>query len=273
MHASRAQADRALRIMHALLTEAEHRGHQMETHTSHRRGKAVQEMVVVIRGHALPLAIRERTTKVPREPTAEETSRQRCLSRAPVPKYNHEFSGRLELGAPAGSGYRTWYACGDSTRWPLEARLGHLLHSLEGCAAAAERRQQEEELRKTEQQRHWLAAVRQAREQQVEQHRAQVLVEQVTAWRRADDIRAFCRAARGRANGASPPGELEWLHWAEAYAEQIDPLRGALGAPSEPSADRQTLAEFLRADPYADPWPYDSDGRWAPPDEALTERL
>ncbi|MFH9663626.1 hypothetical protein ACH4NF_35745, partial [Streptomyces sp. NPDC017248] len=50
---------------------------------------------------------------------------------------------------------------------PLEARLGHLLHSLEGCAAAAERRLQEEELRKTEQQRGWLAAVRQAREQQV----------------------------------------------------------------------------------------------------------
>ncbi|MFG2931194.1 hypothetical protein [Streptomyces achromogenes] len=142
MHASRAQADRALRIMHALLTEAEHCGHQMETRTSHRRGKAVQEMVVVIRvirGHALPLAITERTTKVPREPTAEETSRQRCLSRAPVPKYNHEFSGRLELGAPAGSGYRTWYACGNSTRWPLEARLGHLLHSLEGCAVSGRR--------------------------------------------------------------------------------------------------------------------------------------
>ncbi|WP_249460126.1 hypothetical protein [Streptomyces lavenduligriseus] len=271
MHVSRAQTDRALRIMHALLTEAERRGHQVETRTGHRRGRAVQEMVVVIRGHALPLAIRERTTKVPHEPTAEETSRQQRFSRAPVPKYNHEFSGRLELGAPASSGYRTWYACGDSTRWPLEARLGHLLHSLEGCAVAAERRQQEEELRKTEQQRRWLAAVRRAREQQVEWHRAQMLVEQVTAWRRADDIRAFCRAARARGRGASLPGELEWLHWAEAYAEQLDPLRGALGAPPDPSASRQALAEFLRADPYAHPWPYDSDGRWTSPDEALTE--
>ncbi|MGW1649410.1 hypothetical protein ACWCP9_31760 [Streptomyces eurythermus] len=250
--------------MHALLTEAEHLGHQMETRTSHRRGKAVQEMVVVIRvirGHALPLAIRERTTKVPREP-----------SWAPVPKYNHEFSGRLELGAPAGSGYRTWYACGDSTRWPLEARLGHLLHSLEGCAAAAERRQQEEEeLRKADQQRRWLAAVRRAREQPVEWHRAQVLVEQVTAWRRAGDIRACCRAACARAGGARLPGELEWLHWAETYAEQIDPLRGALEAPPDPPAGRQALTEFLRADPYVHPWPYDSDGRWTPPDEALTE--
>ncbi|MEU7053523.1 hypothetical protein [Streptomyces eurythermus] len=45
MHVSRAQADRALRIMHALLTEAERRGHQVETRTVHRRGRAVQEMV------------------------------------------------------------------------------------------------------------------------------------------------------------------------------------------------------------------------------------
>ncbi|MFH9663456.1 hypothetical protein ACH4NF_34945 [Streptomyces sp. NPDC017248] len=153
----------------------------------------------------------------------------------------------------------------------MEARLGHLLHSLEGCAVAAERRLQEEELRKTEQQRGWLAAVRQAREQQVERHRAHVLVEQVTAWRRADDIRAFCRTARARANSASPPGELEWLRWAETYAERIDPLRGPLGNPPEPPAGRQVLAEFLQADPYAHPWPYDSDGRWTPPDEALTE--
>ncbi|WDM15537.1 hypothetical protein J3S85_30975 [Streptomyces lavenduligriseus] len=182
-------------------------------------------------------------------------------------------SGRLELSAPAGSGYRTWYACGDSTRRSLEAHLGHLLRSLEACATAAERRQQEEELREAEQQRGWLAAVRQAREQQVERHRAQVLVEQVAAWRRADDIRAFCRAARARVGGAAPSGEQVWLRWAEAYAEQIDPLRGSLGAPPDPPASRQALAELLQTDPYAHPWPYDSDGRWTPPDEALTERL
>lgn len=151
MHVSRAYADRVLRIMHAFLTEAERRGHQVETHTGRRRGRAIPEMVVIIRGHALPLAIRERTTKVPHEPTAEETNRQQRFSRAQVPKDDHGFDGHLERSAPAGSGYQTWYACGGSTRWTLEARLGHLLHNLEGCAAAAERRQQEEELRKAEQ--------------------------------------------------------------------------------------------------------------------------
>ncbi|MCX4588192.1 hypothetical protein OG819_00020 [Streptomyces sp. NBC_01549] len=69
LHVSRERADRALRIMHALLTEAESRGYQVETRTDLHRGQAEHQMVIVIRGHALPLAITEQTTKVPHEPT------------------------------------------------------------------------------------------------------------------------------------------------------------------------------------------------------------
>jgi hypothetical protein len=42
---------------------------------------------------------------------------------------------------------------------------------------------------------------------------------------------------------------------------------------TSPPVSRQALAELLQADPCAHPWPYDSDGRWTPPDETLTERL
>ncbi|MGN5380750.1 hypothetical protein ACQ4WX_37525 [Streptomyces lasalocidi] len=45
---------------------------------------------------------------------------------------------------------------------------------------------------------------------------------EVEARHRADEIRAFCRAARTRADGASPAAEeLEWLQWSEAYADRI----------------------------------------------------
>lgn len=60
---SHEQADRALRIVHALLTEAESRGYQVETRTDLNRGQAVHQTVSVIRGHALLPAITERTTK------------------------------------------------------------------------------------------------------------------------------------------------------------------------------------------------------------------
>ncbi|MEV5546050.1 hypothetical protein AB0L35_07875 [Streptomyces sp. NPDC052309] len=272
LHVSREQADRALRIMHAFLTEAESRGYQVETRTEHHRGQAEHQMVVVIRGHALPLAITEQTTKVPHEPTAQEIRQQQRNPWTPIPKYDHKFNGRLELGAPARSWYQHSYTHRDSARWTLESRPGQLLHDLEQRAAAAERQQREEELRKAEQRRHWYAAVAHARERQLERHRANVLVEQVRARLRADEIRAFCRAARTRADGASAAAEeLEWLQWAEAYADRIDPLCAPLAAPPDPSASREALRELLQGDLYTHPWPFDSKGRWTPPEEEVTQ--
>ncbi|WP_236245667.1 hypothetical protein [Streptomyces sp. CC210A] len=272
LHVSREQADRTLRIVHALLTEAESRGYQVETRTDLHRGQAIHQMVIVIRGHAFPLAITEQTTKVLHEPNAQEIRQQQRSPWTRVPKYDHEFNGRLELGAPAGSWYQHSYTYRDSARWTLESRLGHLLHDREQRAAAAEHRQQEEELRKAEQRRRWYAAVAQARERQVEQHRAKVLVEQVEARHRADEIRAFCRAARTRADGASAAaGELEWLRWAEAYADRIDPLCAPLATPPDPPASREALRELLQGDLYAHPWPFDSKGRWTPPNEEVTQ--
>ncbi|MET9976400.1 hypothetical protein ACFYOI_18640 [Streptomyces microflavus] len=45
-------------------------------------------------------------------------------------------------------------------------------------------------------------AVAQTREQQIDQHRATVLTGQIRAWRQADEIRAFCQAARTRTSDA-----------------------------------------------------------------------
>lgn len=110
-----------------------------------------------------------------------------------------------------------------------------------------------------------------AREQQIEQHRATVLNEQIRAWRQADEIRAFCQAARTRAGDApNAADEAYWLEWAEAYAVQLDPLQEPLGTSVDPPAAREVLRELARIDAYAYPWPLDADGRWALPDDRPT---
>ncbi|MCX5562971.1 hypothetical protein [Streptomyces sp. NBC_00038] len=161
----------------------------------------------------------------------------------------------------------------DGARWTLESRLGHLLQDLERLAAEAERREREKELRETEQPR-WYAAVAQAREQQVEQHRARVLTGQTRAWRQAAEIRAFCQAARAR-TGDTPVAtdEADWLEWAEAYTEQLNPLQSPLRTPPDPPAAREVLRELAKVDAYAYPWPFDADGRWTPPEDPRTNRL
>ncbi|MEJ8650760.1 hypothetical protein WKI65_22495 [Streptomyces sp. MS1.AVA.3] len=244
LYVSRPLADRALRIMRALLTEAESLGYTVETQTDLQRGEAVHTLAIVLRGRSFPLVLTERTAKVPYEPT-RRTERNPWT---PLPKCGEEFNGRLSLGAPAKSRYQRSYSYSDGARWTLEFRLGHLLYDLEYLAAEAERREREKELREAEQRRRWYVAVAQARERQVERRRAAFLVEQVKARHQADEIHAFCRAAHTRVHGASPAAEeLDWLRWAEAYTDRIDPLCAPLATPPDPPASREALRELLQA--------------------------
>nr|WP_241670849.1 hypothetical protein [Streptomyces lavendulae] len=262
LHVSRPLVDRALRIMHAFLTEAESRGYTAEPKTDLERGEAVHTLAIVIRGRAFPLALTELTTKVPHQPTAQELRHKERNPWTRLPKYDEEFNGRLALGAPAKNWYS--YSYSDGARWTLESRLGLLLQDLEHRAAEAERRDREQELLEAERRRRWYAAISQAREQQIEQHRAKFLTGQVGVWQRVVEIRAFCQAARDRTS--STPlldGEAQWLEWAEAYAARLDPLQHPLNAPPDPPATREDLREIARVDGYAYPWPFDSDGRWA----------
>ncbi|MFF9897626.1 hypothetical protein [Streptomyces longispororuber] len=264
-------ADRALRIMHALLKEAENRGYAVETQSYLKREEAVHLVAIVIRGRAFPLALTERTTKVPHEPTPQELRQQERNPWTRLPKYDEEFNGRLALGAPSGSWYQHSYSYSDGARWTLESRLGHLLQDLQRIAAEADRQEQEKELREVEQRRRWYAAVARARQQQIEQHRAAVLTGQIRAWRQADEIRAFYQAARARAGDAPVAAdESDWLEWAEAYAVQLDPLRLLLRTPVDPPAGPGVLRELAKVDSYAYPWPFDADGRWTLADDPPT---
>ncbi len=261
LYLSRTLSDRALRIMHALLTEAENRGYTAEAQSDLHRGEAVHTVAIVIRGRAFPLVVTEQTSKVPHEPTPQELRQQERNPWTRLPKYDEEFNGRLALGAPAGTWYQHSYSYSDGARWTLESRLGDLLQDLERLAAEAERREREKELREAEQRRRWYAAVAQARGQQIEQHRANALIEQVRTWQQAAEVRAFCQAARARAGDAPvATDEVEWLRWAEEYAEQLDPLRGPLRAPPDPPARREVLRELAKVDAYAYPWPFNIDG-------------
>ncbi|WP_202457565.1 MULTISPECIES: hypothetical protein [unclassified Streptomyces] len=111
---SRPLVDRALRIMHAFLTEAESRGYTAETQTDLERDEAVHTLAILIRGHAFPLALTERTTRVPHKPTAQALRQQQRNTWTRLPKYDEEFNGRLALGAPA----KSWdsYSYSDGAR-------------------------------------------------------------------------------------------------------------------------------------------------------------
>ncbi|MFC8663962.1 hypothetical protein [Streptomyces sp. NPDC057199] len=264
---SRHLTDRALRIAHALITEAERRGYEVTTDSSLHRGEATHRLVIRIGVHDYPWEITERTTKAPHEPTPQEL---RNLEKHPwsqkPPKYDHNPDGRLMIASPHRSAYYSSpYSHSDGVRWKLEDRLGHLLRDLEGLAVHAEERRIAREQEEAVRQRDWYRALRQARAAQITQHRSAVITDQVGRWRLAEDIREFCSAARQ--SGAA----TDWTQWAEHYAASIDPLTTPLNTPPDPPAAQHNLREHFRGDTHAHPWPFDKDGRWTLIDDATED--
>ncbi|BCL32260.1 hypothetical protein ACFFS2_34815 [Streptomyces aurantiacus] len=150
--------------------------------------------------------------------------------------------------------YSPAYSCADGARWKLEDRLGHFLRDLDQVAVHAEQRSIPKEEEEAARKRNWYKALRQARTAQITQHRGAVLTGQVERWRLAEDIRAFCSAAR-RADVAA-----DWTQWAEQYATSIDSLAYALAVPADPPAAPHDLRDCFRGDTYAYPWPFGKDG-------------
>ncbi|OIV37117.1 hypothetical protein BIV57_12795 [Mangrovactinospora gilvigrisea] len=273
LHITRPNAERALRIMHALLTEAESRGYAVDSHTDLADGEAVHRLAVIIGGTAFSLTLTERTSKVPHEPTPKEL---RTRARSPwirIPKYDYELNGRLSLDAHTfGTRWPASSSHADGARWTLESRLGRFLRDLEDGAKEIEHRQQEQTRRETEALRQWYAVIVQARRRQIDTARDDALTGQLQRWRRAAEIRAFTEAVRDRRGETVSAAEQDWLRWAEEHASAIDPLSAPLLAPRDPPADRFTFRELVRGDLYAHPWPFDDEGNWVLPEDEPTDQ-
>lgn len=214
---SRPSLGRALRILHALITEAERRGYG--AHLDDRKGDP--RVCITVKGHQFVISIREKDG----------------VLRVVLPS---EYSGR-----------RLW---SDGIRAAVEDKLGDVLANIEARAEEAEQRRLEREREEAERRRAWEQEMERARERFAENQRAAFIRDQVAAWRLADEIRSFCLAARNSGAGTGDSRDAEtWLSWAVKYADEIDPLSRALTAPElgEPSPDE--LRPYMRGwNPY---WP------------------
>lgn len=268
IHMSRPLVDRALRIMQGLLTEVGQRGYDVEARTrpvSRARDEPGPEFVIIVKGHAFPLEICERTSKQPHEPTPRElrdAERQPAWMRKRIPKYDHVPDGRLMIDAPGHDstyGHRQ-YDCSDGTRWTLESRLGHLLAAIEERADRAEEERIKAEQAEERRKQRWYEAIEQAHQKLIHDHRLKALEQQLEARRMAEEIRSLCSAVREHANGTVTEETAEWLQWADTHADSIDPVSTGVALPPDPPASRQNLEPYLGSRNTLDyPWP--SDGR------------
>jgi hypothetical protein len=82
-----------------------------------------------------------------------------------------------------------------------------------------------------------------AHERLTEDHRIARLTADVEAWDQARRIRAYCEAAE--ASYHDNADAREWLAWARAHAEPLDPLTDAPAFPEPAEATPEALQPYL----------------------------
>jgi hypothetical protein len=259
---------RTLALVRALAVEARRRGHRLGVNTKTKHPRLYLQTGQTRRA----VTLSEEKDQVKHVPTADEL---RIMRRDPwrrPPEFDTVASGRLRLTVGR-SGWHREHTWTDDKRARLEQRLPRIVREIEtGVAedeearlaaqraaevAQAERRRQEEKTRQR-----WQAAITEARSHAVEKLRREAFLAVYDAWVAAGEIRAFCDALEAADMGADDtacaPGHLSnWLMWARAAADRLDPLGGSASLAAtnfdpEPKADdlRPFLGDWSPRGPY-----------------------
>lgn len=195
-----------------------------------------QKSVTVLRreetGTELTFSLAEKINRSAHEVTAaEEQARKRYYERfrrgtpadyPKIPQYDYHATGILAIEVGRWTS-RTWR---DTPKTVLEKRLGEVTAGILGLARethakAVEVARQEEERRLAKERYEYLLKRRES-----EATRFQSLEAQATNWERAERVRRFADVVEQRrlSEGMLTENVREWLAWARAKADWLDPL-------------------------------------------------
>ncbi|MFJ9710899.1 hypothetical protein [Streptomyces sp. NPDC101234] len=262
---SKSVQPRALRLVQAIVTEAEHRGHTVRLargeHAGHRSRRSDAEglFTVTAQGQSCGFCLGQERDMIEHVPTAKELDDAERYSWVKVSKYDYAPSDRLTITLNGGITHRrsVWK---DTADHPLEDQLPQILQEVDLRGQAAERKRAEEEEQARLKRRQWEAAIRQAHHDYAEAFRIRVLEQQQKAWQQATQLSTYLTAVNERIE-AMPQGtertEAEaWLSWATHHARSLDPLTRPLRMPEVPDPRPSDLEPFLHG------WsPYGPHGR------------
>lgn len=216
---AKASLPRALRIMDGLLKALEANGYQTSLEPKGWGGKPYTK--VVVEGQDIELSLFEAAKRLPQDVPPEKRK-----SHVYYPNWIYKPSGVLTL--EIGGRYATWSGLkrrwSDTGRQQLEEQLGGFLDAIR-LIAQAKRESEEKCARDRAAQAE--AAQRAAeirRQREMEEQRVQALQKVVTDWQQSQLMQAFARHVRQSIPVEAMNVQLEeWLTWAEAQAQRLDP--------------------------------------------------
>lgn len=248
LQVSEEQTPRALRIMHTLLTEADHRGYETGWAEDTERGAEIRTKEL-----RLVVTMSEEQDKRDVLPTASELAKTKVYEWQrfqPDTRFVPSGRLRLEVGTQRSCYNRgQWWA--DRKRWRLEDKIGEVIATIDARIQAERDRLLEEERARLQRQRDWEAAMDRARQRFHEDRRIKALTEQLADWETAAKIREYCAALESApATDKDDVEQAQWREWCRAYADRIDPTKHGAANPEEIEPDPSDLNPYL--------------GRWSP---------
>lgn len=260
---SRAALTRAVRIVHALASEAEQRGFEVaiapaSTRQERKGWSATHDghLMITVRDHRYRLRIAEEKVKT-RGPWEAEAKRLAAFPyasmRQRLGRYDADATGRLVITLDSGHGRQgrpaSW---ADRKSWTLEDKLPQLFQELEIRAAEDDQRDLEAKRRSEERQQNWEQAMRGAKQRFLEAYRADALRRQITDWETvhaATRYLAALEAEHGESDEAQP-----WIQWIRGYIDRLNPLGTAPPLPEKEEISPEELKPFLGGfSPYGPP--------------------
>lgn len=256
---------RALRIVQALVAEAQRRGYQVsvvigkQDRNGFRQRSSRNHFAITVKDHPTELRLVQEHDRVEHVPTAKELAEKARYPWTRIPTHDQVPNQRLrlELDGGCGTGQAKW---ADRRSWTLEEKLPEVLREVAARGDAAERRRLAEERARLERRRQWEAAMVAAKERATQAYFADRLIEQAERWRQATELRAYCAALAERLAGDDDrdPGAAEstceWLRWAHDYIERLDPLHTLPTMPPPPELKPNDLQPYLGTwSPYGPP--------------------
>ncbi len=259
---SQASLPRATRIVQALVSEAERRGHGVELapepvtrqgYGRRQRWKATEHGHLVITVRGFPTSMRIHEEGLPSfaywmERNTHYDYAKKAYVKPSLADYEAKATGRLaiELVPPYRQKgvIRRW---SDHKTGSLEDKLPEILQAIAFRSAEAETQQRQAEREAAERRRAWEATVERAKRRHAEQQREDALGEQLARWQQATQIRDYCDTVE--ATHAADPAALEWVRWARGHADRLDPLDVAPHAPEpRPPGSIRDLEPFLNGE-------------------------
>ena len=252
---------RTLRLIQAIVAEAEHRGHtirivnQRTDRHGYEHAESEDHFIVTAQGHPCGVRITQLKERTDHVASAKELADAARDSWVRIPRFDHPLGNRL--GIAVGGGFVHWQLQrSDTDTEPLEGKLPQILQEIDLRGAAAEAKRHADQEAARERRRQWDAAVHRARQDYAEAHRIRALEQQEHSWRRAAQLSEYLHAAQQRVETTHHAAQREaaqsWLRWIQGYVERLNPLNGEMRAPTIPDPRPSDLEPFLNGwSPYS----------------------